>query len=204
MNQWNQLASEEAITKTITSLASNGITAEVFDNPTDLKLALKKLLPEGSEVMTMTSQTLEGLGINQDINESGRYQAIRPKLYAVNQDPIVALGLKRQANVPEFVIGSIHAVTEDGKVVIASNTGSQLGAYVYGAQHVIWVVGTQKIVPNLDAAMSRLNDYVLLLESERAQKAYGVQSNISKLLIINKEITPGRIHILFLKQSVGF
>lgn len=99
----------------------------------------------------------------------------------------------------------MHAVTEDGKIVIASNTGSQLGAYAYGSQHVIWVVGAQKIVPNIDQAIKRIYDYVLPLESERAHKAYGVEgSAVNKMLIVNAEGTPDRVTVIFIKESIGF
>src|SRR5581483_9685420 len=101
---------------------------------------------------------------------------------------------------PEWSLGSVHAVTEDGKVIIASNTGSQLPAYAYGSSHVIWVVGAQKIVTGLDDGMRRLREYILPKESVRLRKAYNLpdtaQSNISKLLIVNKEIAAGRITVI--------
>jgi hypothetical protein len=107
--------------------------------------------------------------------------------------------------VPQIALGSVHAVTEEGQLVIASNTGSQLGAYAYGSEKVVWVVGTQKIVKNLDEAMKRIYEYVLPLESERVKKAYGMErSNVSKLLIINKEVKPGRAVVVLVKESLGF
>lgn len=105
---------------------------------------------------------------------------------------------------PEWVIGSVHAVTEDGAVFVASNSGSQLGAYAYGAQKVIWVIGTQKIVKNRDEAFRRLSEYSLPLEDERAQKAYGVHSGVSKILMVNKETQPGRITAILVKEKLGF
>ncbi len=99
----------------------------------------------------------------------------------------------------------MHAVTEDGKVLIASNSGSQLPAYAYGSGHVIWVVGAQKIVKNLDEGIKRIYEHSLPLESERARKAYGVPgSAVNKLLIINKEIIPGRITMILTKEKLGF
>jgi hypothetical protein len=86
-----------------------------------------------------------------------------------------------------------------------SNTGSQLPAYVYGADKVIFIVGTQKIVKNLDEAMKRVYEYVLPLESERAKKAYGVPGSfISKVLLINREMNPERIHLIFVNEKLGF
>jgi hypothetical protein len=105
---------------------------------------------------------------------------------------------------PEYSVGSVHAVTEDGTVVVASNTGSQLSGYVAGAAHVVWVVGTQKIVANLDEAMKRIYEYTLPLEDERALQAYGVHSNVSKLLLVHREAMPGRTTLIFVKENLGF
>ena len=106
---------------------------------------------------------------------------------------------------PDWTIGSVHAVTEEGQVLIASNTGSQLPAYAYGSSHVIWVVGTQKIVKNIDQGIKRVYEHSLPLESERAKKAYGVPGSfVSKILIVNKEISPGRVVIIFINEKLGF
>ncbi len=106
---------------------------------------------------------------------------------------------------PEYAVGSVHAVTEDGKVLIASATGSQLPAYVYGSKKVIWVVGTQKIVKNTDDGIKRIYEHTLPLESERAKKAYGVSGSfVAKLLLINKEFEKDRIHLIFVNESIGY
>jgi hypothetical protein len=89
-------------------------------------------------------------------------------------------------------------------VLIASNTGSQLPAYVYGARHVIWVVGTQKIVKDVSEGMQRIWEYCLPLEDERAREAYGVGSAVNKLLIIHGEVRPNRITVIFVKAVLGF
>jgi acyl-CoA hydrolase len=112
---------------------------------------------------------------------------------------------RKLGNGPDYAVGSVHAVTEDGKILIASNTGSQLPAYAYGAGKVVWVVGTHKITKDLDAGMKRIYDYVLPLESVRANKAYGVPGSfVSKLLIINKEVSPGSLIIIFVPEVLGF
>jgi len=113
--------------------------------------------------------------------------------------------MQQLGSAPEWTLGSVHAVTENGEVVIVSNTGSQLPAYAYGSSHVIWVVGTQKIVKNLDQAMERVSEHVLPLESVRVQKAYGMpNSNVSKVLIVNNEIAPGRTTIIFVREVLGY
>jgi len=203
MNNWNTLATDESIQKTITALKANGINAMVVENGEEAKKKALEFLPQGAEVIAMSSATLDTLSISQEINESGKYNSVKNKLSKMDRKT-QGLEMQKLGAAPEYAIGSVHAVTEDGKLIIASNTGSQLPAYAYAASHVIWVVGTQKIVANLDAGMKRIYEYVLPLESERLKKVYGVESNVSKLLIINKEIAKDRLTLIFVKEKLGF
>jgi hypothetical protein len=192
MNNWEQIASDESIEKTI-----------VTQNVEEAKKEALSRIPERAEVMTMTSVTLDETGIAQEINESETYDAVKPKLYSMDRGT-QGREMQKLGAAPEYSIGSVHAVTEDGKVLIASNSGSQLPGYAYGSSHVIWVVGAQKIVKDLDEGMKRIYDYVLPLESERAKKAYGVPgSRVAKLLIFNKE-SPGRITLILVKEKLGY
>ncbi|OGE30983.1 hypothetical protein A2631_04860 [Candidatus Daviesbacteria bacterium RIFCSPHIGHO2_01_FULL_44_29] len=202
MSNWKTLATQESLDKTIAALKDHGITTVVVENAAEAKEKVFSLVPKGAEVMTMTSVTLETIGITNEINHSDKYSLARTKL----MDPEVDTSEKQKLGAaPDFCLGSVHAVTEDGRVLVASNTGSQLPAYAYGSPHVVWVVGTQKIVKDVNAAMKRLEEYTLPLESERARKAYGVEgSAINKLLIINKEINPSRITLIFVKENLGY
>ena len=116
--------------------------------------------------------------------------------------------MRKLGAAPDFAVGSVHAVTEDGHLLIASNTGSQLPAYVYSAGKVIWVVGAQKIVKDLDEGMKRLREYVLDLETARARKAYGLpddwNSFYSKVLVFRREVNPGRTHLVLVNEALGF
>ena len=198
MKQWNQLPDPEIINETISNLKNNGINAILVSSQNELKVKISELIPEKSEVMTMSSQTLEITGLAKEINDSGKYVSVRSLLTAKSDDASF------KANLPEFAVGSVQAVTQDGRVVMASATGSQLPAYVYGAKHVIWVVSTQKIVSNLDQATKRIEEYVFPLEDARAMAAYGMHSGINKILIINKEINKDRLHLLFINEKIGF
>ncbi len=201
---WQQIASDETILQTIKSLGLVGIEAEVLENVTEAKTRVEELVPAGAEVMTMSSQTLETSGITALVNDSGKYTSVKNKLSTMDR-ATQGSQMQKLGAAPTWAIGSVHAVAADGHVVIASNTGSQLGAYAYGSEHVIWVVGAQKIVSNLDMAIKRVYEYVLGRESERVQKANGWPgSNVSKMLIVNKETHPGRIKMLIVKEVVGF
>lgn len=172
-----------------TALEANGFIVEVVGASVEARAKIKSLIPANAEVMVMSSVTLETIGV-KDLD------TVRERL----KDN------RKLGSVPDYALGSVHAVTEDGKLVIASNTGSQLPAYAFGSNHVIFVVGKQKIVKDLDAAFKRIYDYVLPLESERANKAYNITTGsfVSKLLIINKEIQPQRITIILVNAELGF
>lgn len=203
MKDWSTLASNESIQKAIATLRANGINTMVVENGIEAKKKVFEIIPQGTEVMNMSSVTLDSTGISKEINESGIYNSdkdILSKMEHKTQEQ----EMRKIGAAPEYAVGSVHAVTEDGKLLIASNTGSQLPAYAYGAIHVIWVVGTQKIVKNVDEGMKRIYEYVLPLESERLKKVYGVGSNVSKLLIISKEISPNRLTLILVKEKLGF
>lgn len=202
--QFNELATDEVLQTTKQALEQNGFSVHIAENTDQAKEFAQQLIPQGSEVMTMTSETLSTLGLEDHFNNSETYQPVREKFYSMNAESDAVAKLKLGA-APEYTIGSVHAITQDGKVLVASNTGSQLPAYAYGSAHVVWVVGAQKIVKNFEEGMQRINEYVLPLESERARKAYGVEGSfVSKLLVFNKEVNPERINIILVKQQLGF
>ncbi len=205
IKNWNTIPKNSIIHNTINALKTNGIDALVVSNSALAKEKALSLIPEGSEVMNMTSRTLDTIGLSKYIVESGKYNSVRNKLSMMRKGT-QGTEMKKLGTAPEYVMGSVHAVTEDGKVLIASNTGSQLPVYVYGSSHVIWVVGAQKIVKDVEEGIKRIYDYILPLESARFNKVYNIDSDsfVSKLLIVNREIVPGRIKMIIVKESLGF
>lgn len=204
MTSWDTLASQQAIQNTIKALEQNGIEVIIASSGKEAKKKALEFIPEGSEVMTMTSVTLDTIGLSEEINKAdGKFKPVRDKLYAMDRNT-QAQEMNRLGAAPEVVVGSAHAITEDGHVLIASATGSQLPAYVYSAGKVIWVVGIQKVVKNTDEGIKRIYEYVFPLEDARAKKAYGMGSGVNKLLIVNKEVTPGRIILILVKEKLGF
>lgn len=202
--KWTKQADQESLDNTIKALNENGVKVIVAESAIDAKKKALEILPHNAEVMTMTSETLRELGLEQEINESGNFDAVKPKLYSLNRETHGKV-MQKIGAAPDWSVGSVHAVTEDGKVVVASNTGSQLPGYTYGSPHVLWIVGTHKIVKNIDEAMDRIYNHVLPLESERAKKAYGVPgSYVSKLFILNKEPIPNRITMILVKENLGY
>ncbi len=203
MNQWEKLADEETLKKVVASLKDNNIEAIVVENGDEARKRILELLLKGAEVMTMSSLTLDTIGVTKEINEPGDYNAVRPKLMSMDRKT-QGLEIQKMGAAPEWAIGSVNAITENGQVLIASATGSQLSAYAYGSAHVIWVIGTQKIVKNLDLGFRRIHEYAFPLEDARARKVYGMGSGVNKILVTNKETTPGRITVIFVKEKLGF
>lgn len=202
-NQYGQLATDETIQRTVDALAANNFSVVVVDSGQEAKKKVLEMIPQGSDVFTMSSQTLEAIGVDKEINESGKYNAVRPKLFSMDRK-IQGREMAKLGAAPDWVVGSVHAVTQDGHLVIASNTGSQLSAEAYAGGKIVFVVGCQKIVKNTDEGMKRIYEYSLPLEDERARKAYGMASAVNKILIINKEIMPERIIVFLVKEKLGF
>lgn len=161
------------------------------------------MIPSGVTVLTAASETLSALGITDEIDASGRFNALRPEVMKLDFRT-QADERRRLVGVPDVIVGSVQAITEDGCVVCASATGSQLAAYAYGAGRVIWIVGAQKIVPDIEAAFRRIREHCYPLEDERARRVYGQPSSISKALVIEREVFPGRTTIVLVPEALGF
>jgi len=185
------------------ALAAHGFTVEILNDAAAARVRIKDLIPAGASVFTGASETLRLAGIEEDINAGGRYDAIRARGQAMNRATQLA-EIWRLMSTPDVVMGSVHAVTETGSLVIASASGSQPPGYAGGSLRAIWVVGAQKVVPDLSSALRRVEEHCLPLESDRAMNVYGKPSAINRLLILNAEPQPGRGIVLLLREAIGF
>ena len=185
------------------ALAAHGFTVEILNDAAAARVRIKDLIPAGASVFTGASETLRLAGIEEDINAGGRYDAIRARGQAMNRATQLA-EIWRLMSTPDVIMGSVHAVTETGSLVIASASGSQLPGYAGGSLRAIWVVGAQKVVPDLSTALRRVEEHCLPLESDRAMNVYGKPSAINRLLILNAEPQPGRGIVLLLREAIGF
>ena len=201
--EFSHLASDERIEATARALETNGFATLVVATGDDVRRAVLDMVPPGAEVFTSASRTLETTGLASEINSSGRYQAIRPRIGALDRRTH-GREIQRLASSPDVVVGSVQAITERGQLVVASATGSQLASYASGAGRAIWVVGAQKLVRDLDEAMRRVEEYCLPLEDARARQAYGVGSGVNKVLVMNRELVPGRATVVLVKENLGF
>jgi LUD domain len=200
--RFSRVAAPQQIHAVASALEGNGIGCIVVDSAEDARMVVRSSLPMGAEVFNNTSRTLEAIGVAEDIESSGLYRPLRPRLYQMDRE-MQGREMRQLLASPDWVVGSVHALTEDGSLLIASATGSQLGPIAFGAGHVVLVVGAQKIVPDLETGLQRINEYCFPLEDRRARLAYGVPSGVNNVLIINKAITPGRVTVILVNERQG-
>jgi acyl-CoA hydrolase len=201
-DQFSALPDEQTLTDTVVALEEHGFSVEVVDGLDAAREAVLERIPEGSSVMTNTSVTLQETGIAEAIDDGGPYDSARNRMMALDFGTQLPQ-MKAIAGQPDYALGSVHAITREGTLVIASASGSQLASYAWGAANVIFVVGAQKLVPSLEEAHERIVEHSLPLEDARAYAAYGQNSRVGKILQIHQE-DPGRIHVVLIRQQVGF
>jgi len=195
-------ASEESIQNAAKALRAHNFSVEVVDTLAQARAYVNSILPKDESILTASSETLRISGLEEDINRSGKFNAIRPQLEKLDRSTQRA-EMRKLSATPDVVVGSAHAVTEDGRVVAASASGSQLGPYAFGAGRVVWVVGSQKVVPDMDVAMRRLQYYSYPKEDIRAREKYGMPSALLKVLTMNGD-WPGRSTVVLVREPVGY
>jgi hypothetical protein len=201
--EFTAVVDADVLERTAAALRERGLEARVVADGVAARRAVTEMIPAGAAVLTPPSQTLQEVGLLEEINESGRFASLRNELlqfdFQTQRDE-----MRRVGGVPDVIVGSVQAITENGIVVCASASGSQLGPYAYGAGRVIWVVGAQKIVPDLPAAFRRIREHCYPLEDARARGVYGQPSSISKSLVVEGERFPGRTTVVLIPESLGF
>lgn len=203
MTHYNEVPNDEKIETTIKALKLNNIGAEVVDDLAAAKVLVLQKISKGAKIFTATSITLKEAGLEDALN-SEPYHSVRDSFMSLYGKPKKALEMKQLGSAADVSVGSVHAITKDGKLLIASRTGSQLPTAAYGAAKVIFVVGAQKLVTDLNDGLKRIHEHSIPLEDVRSQEAYGQGTKFHKLLVINGEDDPKRISVIIVKQRVGF
>ncbi len=203
ITSFTEPATAPRLERAAAALRANTFSVEILDDAAAARSRIKDLIPEGASVFTGASETLRLSGIEEDINASGRYDAIRTRGQSMDRATQLA-EIWRLMSSPDVIVGSVHAVTETGSLVIASASGSQLPGYAGGSLRAIWVVGAQKVVPDLSTALRRVEEHCLPLETDRAMQMYGGPSAVNRLLVLNAELEPGRGTVLLLREAIGF
>ncbi len=199
-------ATRQIIDATLTSLTNNGYNATLVNTKSEALDTIKQIIPKGASVMNGSSTTLQQIGY-MDYLSGGAHGWIDLHAEITREnDPIKRGALRKQSVSSDYYLGSMHALTQTGEFIVASNTGSQLPNIAFSSETLIFVVGTQKIVPTLSSAMDRLETYVYPLESDRSMKVYGVPSKINKVLIMKGEnpMLKRHVHVILVDEVLGF
>jgi hypothetical protein len=195
-------APSERIDRVAEALGRHNIEAIVVDTGAEARERVLAMLPEGAEVHWGTSRTLEEIGLTQELLAEGRYEAVRPR-YLVMDRATQAREIRKLSAAPDFMLGSVQAITDDGAMVVVSYSASQIGPYASGAGRVILVVGSQKIVADVDEGMRRAREHVMPYEDASLRKRIGVPTKLAKLLVIYEEPVAGRMTVVLVREPVG-
>ncbi|GAA2896924.1 hypothetical protein GCM10010517_61950 [Streptosporangium fragile] len=194
-------ADEARLDRAASALRGNGYLVHLVDTAAEARKLVADLLPRDRPVFTASSETLRLSGIAADVDESGEFQSVREQAGDLGGDVDARI---RLGATPEVVVGSVHAVTEGGSLLVASASGSQLAPYASGARKAIWVVGAQKVVPDLETGLRRIRGHSLPREWRRLNDKYGQTSFIGKILILEREALPGRGTVVLVREPIGF
>jgi len=198
---FDRLASEDSVRTTIESLEARGFVVARARDGADARRIVLEMIPEGSEVSHGVSLTLQDTGIAEALH--GPYDHLGARLRHMDR-ATQGDEIRRLMTTPSVMLGSVHAVTEDGTLLAGSSSGTQLAAYAAGAGRVILVVGTQKIVADVNEGLRRIEEHSLPLEDARAREAYGMPGMLNKILIIRGELLAGRVTVVLVDEVLGF
>ena len=196
-------ASAESIQRTVESLAARNVEAFLVDSKEAALAKIQELVPEGSEVFVNTSETLETIGYTEYMHGNDRYVNLHDQMMA-QPDPAAQREFRRKTTTADYFVGSVQAIAETGEIVIASSSGSQIGAYSYGARRVILVAGTQKICPTLTDAEARTRGWTLERHDRWLENRGVAPTPIGKFLVMEHEPVAGRISIVLVPESLGW
>ncbi|MFC4854947.1 LUD domain-containing protein [Actinophytocola glycyrrhizae] len=194
-------ADHEAISRAAKGLSERNYTTHVVDTVADARALVRDLLPRDKAIFTANSESVRLSGLGADIDEGGEFVSVRARLAGV--DPADIRAQITIGATPEVILGSVHAVTEDGLLVVTSFTGSQLGPYAAGAEQVVYVVGAQKVVPDLDTALRRVRAHSLPLV-RNVMRERGMDSAVGKTLILEREFLSDRATVVLTREAIGF
>lgn len=206
INNFDTLAAEEVVEKTRSALAERGFLPEVVGTGADALARIKELIPAGASVMNGGSVTLEEIGYVDYLKGGTHGWNNLHDAVLAEKDPVKQKALRRQSVLSDYYLGSAHAVTEGGELVISSNSGSQMPHLVYTSTNIILIVSTKKIVPTLSDAFERIEKYILPLEDASIQKKFGVHTMRAKTLILHREnpMLGRKVHLILVNEKLGF
>ena len=195
-------ASEAELEALAEKLRARNFEVVIVQDGAEAKAEVLKRIPEGAQVHSGKSKTLEDAGLFKEFMEGDRFDFVRKRTMKLDpktqRDEIRKLGAA-----PDVMVNSAHAVTDEGQIVITSASGSQIGPIASGAGRLILVIGSHKIVPDLDAAFRRIREHVFPYEDARLREAMGIGTKITRTLILDQDFLPGRTTVILVREPIG-
>jgi hypothetical protein len=201
-NLYSTPVPEEILQRVIVKLQERNIAAIIVDDGEAARKLVLDKIPKGAEVHSAKSKTLQDAGIIDLIQDPDQYDFLRTRYMTMDRQT-QAREIRKLIAAPDFMLGSVNAITEDGVLVETSATGNQFGPYASAAGKVILVVGSQKIVPDLETALRRIREYVLPWEDAQVRQRLPGGSFVGKLLIIEQEWVTGRLEVILVRKPIG-
>jgi hypothetical protein len=183
-------------------LRERNFEAIIVDTAEQAKAAVLDRIPEGAQVHSGKSKTLEDIGVFKELMESDRYDFVRKRTLKMDRKTQMR-EIHKTGATPDYMLGSVQALTEAGQLVVASASGSQIGPYSSGAATLILIVGSQKIVPSLDVALRRITEHVMPYEDARLREQMGIGTKLARILIMERDFNPGRTTVILVREPVG-
>jgi L-lactate utilization protein LutC len=195
-------ASEEVFQKVANRIRERNIEVVIVNNGEEARQVVLERLPKGAQVHSGKSKTLQDSGIFEAMMDLNQYDALRHQTFKMDRKT-QGQEIRKLTAAPDFMLGSVNAITEDGILVAASATASQIGPYANTAGKVILVVGSQKIVPDLETALKRIREHVQPWEEAQVRKAANMGTFVGKILIIEREWINERMTVILVREPIG-
>jgi len=199
---FTEAASEADLESLAARLRARNFEVVIVDSAAEAKVAVMERIPEGAQVHSGKSKTLEDAGVFMELMESEKHDFIRKRTLKMDRRA-QANEIRKLGAAPDVMLGSVQAVTEEGQLVVTSASGSQIGPYASGAGRLILVIGSQKIVPDLAAAFRRIEEHVFPWEDARLREQLGIGTMITRTLIIERDYYPGRTTVVLVREPIG-
>src|SRR3977135_1373783 len=174
----------------------------IVQDAAEAKSEVLKRIPEGATVHSGKSKTLEDAGVFDELMSSDRYDFLRRRTSKMDRNT-QGDEIRKLNAAPDVTLASAHAVTEAGQLVITSASGSQIGPIASGAGKLVLVIGSQKVVPDLDSAFRRIQEHVFPWEDARLREAVNIGTAITRTLILDRDFRPGRTTIILVRERLG-
>lgn len=203
---YDTLAAADIVARTAEALKARGVEALIVNDRVEALTKVKELISAGASVMNGSSRTLEEIGYIEYLKEGKHgWNNLHDGVLA-EKDPAKQAELRRQSVLSDYYLGSVHAIAETGEMVVASASGSQVPHLAFTSQNLVLVASTQKIVPTLQDALKRVEEYVFPLEDQRMKSVGYPGSLLGKILIMAHEhpMMGRKVRVILVNEKLGF